>query len=188
MGAAHLDTRYSHFQVICDNGVLHGLWAAGLWYVPAKMTNNIPEAVTAIRFSGDDEDELAADFGAQGLWLFDAAGDETLNGSWTKIAWNDPGPMIAANLEGGTGDEELVVDFESLGVWVYSTNNEFFQQGWTQISYNNPDFIIRFKPYASSEVEWLIGDFGSAGLWMYYRTSKYGWKWKKISTNQIPEF
>ena len=96
--------------------------------------------------------------------------------------------MIAANLEGGTGDEELVVDFESLGVWVYSTNDEFFRQGWTRISYNNPDFIIRFRPYESSEVEWLIGDFGSMGLWMYYRTSKYEWQWKKISNNQIPEF
>jgi hypothetical protein len=187
MGAARLDTMWSRFQVICNYGVLSGVWAWGELELQKfqKITNNIPEAVAGVNFSGDSDDELSADFGSQGLWFLDAIGDHRLYGWWTKISWTDPGPMMAANLEGG--DEELVVDFEALGVWVYSTNNEFFQQGWTQIAYNNPDFIIRFKK-DSSPIEWLIADFGLLGIWMYNYNKMTGWQWKKIATNQIPEF
>ena len=186
MAAASLDATFSGFQVICNFGVFGGLWAWGGMDAPRfqKITNNIPEAMTRVHFSGDVEDELVGDFGSQGLWFLDPTGGGILSGIWTKISWTDPGPMLAADLEGG--DDELVVDFESLGIWVYSWNDEFFLTGWTQIAYNNPDVIIKFRPYPG--VDWLIADFGSLGLWMYFNDTITGWQWKKISTNQIPEF
>jgi hypothetical protein len=187
MGAAKLDTTvFTGFQVICNYGVFGGVWTWGELDIPRfqKITNNIPEAVAGVNFFGDPDDELAADFSSQGLWVLWPSGFGNLSGWWQKISWTDPGPMLAANLD--TGDEELVVDFESLGTWIYSDNNEAFTRGWTQISYNNPDFIIRFNPAIG--VEWLIADFGSLGLWMYFFDLITGWQWKKISSNQIPEF
>jgi hypothetical protein len=186
MAAARLDTLNSGLQVICNYGVFGGVWAWGEFDTPRfqKITNNIPEAVTGINFFGDLDDELAADFGSQGLWVLWPLGFGTVSGAWLKISWTDPGPMLAANLD--AGDEELVVDFESLGIWIYSDNYEVFPLGWTQISYNNPDFIIRFNPTGMRE--WLIADFGTLGIWMYFYDIITGWQWKKISSNQIPEF
>jgi hypothetical protein len=193
MVAGRFDPGSHSYKVVCDFGISVGVWIWDLTFT--KISSLIPEAMQAVQFDflfESYDDELAADFGSQGLWFFNPTGNGDYSGTWTQIAGADPGPMLAART--GSLDENLIVDFESLGVWIYSADIGFctppsscFPIGWTKIAANNPDVLVRIKMENSDE--WLVGDFGPAGLWIFYfddTTSSY--KWTKIAANSIPEF
>jgi hypothetical protein len=63
--------------------------------------------VYVIEGADDVGDELAADFGTNGLWNYDGT-------SWRKKTWWDPGSGGLAGWSGG-----LAVDFDADGLWVY---------------------------------------------------------------------
>ncbi len=84
-------------------------------------------------------DELAVDFGPNGLWLYDHSGP-----AWTGIG----GPAEA--LENFHGD--LAVDFGAAGLWLYDSS-------WS---------VIGGDPQAMESCGLaLYADFGGAGLWRY---------------------
>ena len=103
-------------------------------------------------------DELAVDFGGNGLWHYDGS-------SWTSLAGWDPEGMAEWN--GG-----LAVNFGvTYGLWNYDGTT------WTQLAAWNPE---------GDMVSWTDGiavDFGPNGLWHYDGsswTSLAGWNPEEI--------
>ena len=75
--------------------------------------------------NGNWIDEIAVDFGAMGLWFWNA-------GAWTQISGVDPEYLMIADVD-GDDKYELLADFGTLGLWVWN------DAVWTQISANNPE-------------------------------------------------
>jgi hypothetical protein len=68
--------------------------------------------------------------------------------------------IVMANLHADTADDEIAVDFGSLGLWIYDSGS------WYQISGVNPEGMIAATLGSASDDE-LIVDFGSLGLWRW---------------------
>lgn len=73
------------------------------------------------------------------------------------------------------GDDDLICDFGSLGVWYYRQGT-----GWTKINNNNPDWLISYD-WASSH--YILADFGSLGLWQGYWAGGDVISWIKENNN-----
>lgn len=54
-------------------------------------------------------EEIIGDYGTAGLWTFDGA-------IWSRMCWDNPEDMAAADLD-GEGTNELEGDFGSSGLW-----------------------------------------------------------------------
>ena len=114
------------------------------------VTGGMVNAGNAVYESGD---ELAVDFGTNGLWHYDGT-------EWTNLAgWNPDG-----NMESWTGG--LAVDFGApYGLWNYDGSSWSSLAGW------NPGDI---EAYGTG----LAADFDTYGLWYYNGstwTSLAGW-------------
>jgi hypothetical protein len=78
----------------------------------------------------DGDQEVAVDFGANGLWLFDGT-----SGSWTQLSGLDPDFMVAGDPNGLGYKNTLAVDFGVKGLWLYAAGTG----SWTQLSVFSPD-------------------------------------------------
>jgi len=106
-------------------------------------------------FDGDGKDEAAMDFGANGVWVWNA-------GVWGQILPADPESLLAAQVDqiGGNGNDEIIADLGTNGVWVWNGGV------WTVLSTMNAESL------AASDMDWdgsdeIIGDFGASGLWIW---------------------
>jgi len=151
--------------------------------VRASLTNRVVSGgrVNAEKALGEDStaEQLAVDFGALGLKLFDGGG------------WSDLTPLDGEHLGRYAGN--LAVDFGPWGLWRYDgsswvnmTPADADNNGNTMVSYDGGiavDFGI-FGPWyfdgtgwtqlSVFDVEWmctygdyLVGDFGALGLWRF---------------------
>lgn len=102
------------------NGVALDIYAAKVAGPPLWEPRH-----TAGDYDVDGTDELAVDFGATGLWLYD-------NGAWTQLSGVNAESMIRADVD-GDGSEEVAAGFRTLGLWLWNGGV------WTQISADNPD-------------------------------------------------
>jgi hypothetical protein len=155
-------------------------------------------------FNPDQAEEVAADFGPKGVWLYD-------NGGWTQLSPLDPETLMAADVN-GDGRDEILADLGSNGLWLWNAGawnqlsavdvenvaagdvdgdgikeiiGDFGPAGlwledgdaWTQLSGVNVDRVITIKEY---QEDYIVGDFGSLGLWVYYGGSMGGY-WQNQS-------
>jgi len=163
----------SSWELVIDFGGTLGMWLAAEssqvrsvpnWY---RISTNNPEGAREVRFVGDAGYEIVADFaGLSGLWIwdFDAANWQ----NWTKIHNTTPGggyyePFDPDGFDETTGDEEIAVDFETLGLWLYDNTTG----SWTPLSSSNPVYMVRCDLWGDGFKEELVVDFGNLGLWMY---------------------
>ena len=86
-----------------------------------------------------DSDELVGDFGAVGLWLFNA-------GLWTQLSGVNADYVTSANLD-GTGGKEIAGDFGATGLWLWNAG------AWTQLSGVNADYVTAGNTRTGPE-EW----------------------------------
>ncbi len=82
--------------------------------------------------AGTNDDELAVDFGATGLWMY-----EYNNNSWTQLSGSDPYFMVAGDYYGDNRNTTLMVAFAS-GLWIY----DGLLHGWSQVSAVVPDYAF----------------------------------------------
>jgi hypothetical protein len=80
--------------------------------------------------TADNDDELAVDQGASGLWMY-----EYNNGTWTLLSANDPVFMVAGDIWNDGKDTALIVDFGVAGLWLYDGQ----YHDWYQMSALSPD-------------------------------------------------
>lgn len=82
--------------------------------------------------------------------------------------------VVMANVNSGNvWNDEVVVDFGSIGVWVRDMGT------WHQITAVNPDWIISGALGGTPDEE-IIADFGSLGLWIWDYAG-YPGTWKQIT-------
>jgi hypothetical protein len=79
--------------------------------------------------SGDEE--LAVDFGALGLWLYNYAGTP----HWQRIHTWSPSFMVRSDLRGDGVDNCLICDFGANGLWYYYGPTAT----WTRLTPDSPD-------------------------------------------------
>jgi len=103
-------------------------------------------------FDGDNVNELAVDFGATGVWMWNG-------GSWTLLTASNPEGMINADVDGNNRDE-IVADFGSSGLWIWDGGV------WTQLSGANVECMAAWDEDGNGDSE-LVCDFGAAGVWSW---------------------
>ena len=103
-------------------------------------------------FDGDGADELVADFGASGIWRWDA-------GDWTQISTSNPESMILAEYD-GNDDDEIFLDLGSAGLWLLNG------PVWMQWSAANVETMAAGDVDNDGNDE-IACDFGAVGLWLW---------------------
>ncbi|GEM_PF-5735128 len=81
------------------------------------------------------EEELAIDFGPNGLWKYDFS-----RRTWTLLNTKNPEFMVAGDYWNEGSKATLAVDFDSDGLWLYEGRSG----GWFKISNNSPDSAPHF--------------------------------------------
>lgn len=104
--------------------------------------------------AADIGQEIACDFGASGVWVYD-------NTVWHQISGADPQFMIGATL-GDTTDDEIIGDFGALGLWMW--NYGTYPGAWTQISGLSAEWAFAADDDNDTHQEIFV-DFGATGLW-----------------------
>ncbi len=112
-------------------------------------------------FDGDGTEELAVDFGAAGIYLYD-------NGAWSQISSSNPESLLAADVDGDNVGE-LIADLGATGLWLWNAG------AWNPLSGVNVEGLAAGDPDADGTDE-IVGDFGSVGLWLYN-----GGAWTQLS-------
>ncbi len=125
--------------------ILYNTSPAGLWMwnysgFPGALTQLnawTPDAdgfVEPFDINGDTEtngdQEVAVDFGANGLWVYD-----NTDASWTQLSALNPVFMVAGDYWKVGYKDTLVVDFGANGFWRYTAHTD----SWTQLSGLSPD-------------------------------------------------
>jgi hypothetical protein len=110
----------------------------------------------------DGADELYVNFGADGLWSWNA-------GSWLQEAASYPWDMIPANIDGDAA-AEIVVDFGP-GIGLYNLDGSV----WDLMTMAHAEFLLA-ADLNGDHIDEIIGDFGPLGLWFWL-----GGTWAQIS-------
>ena len=103
-------------------------------------------------FDGDGADELAVDFGATGIYLYDF-------GAWSQISSANPESLLAADMDADSLDE-VIADLGASGLWLWNAG------AWGQLSGVNVEGMAAGDVDANGADE-VVGDFGAVGLWLY---------------------
>jgi hypothetical protein len=103
-------------------------------------------------FDGDGTDEVAVDFGAAGVWMYNS-------GAWTQLTASDAESLITANVDGNNRDE-IVADMGAAGLWLWKAG------AWNQLSGVNVESMAAGDVDADGADE-IVGDFGNFGLWLW---------------------
>jgi hypothetical protein len=145
-----------------------------------------PGAVHVTAVKGGAGDELAVDFGGNGLWHYDGstftqlngqnpeamedwngglAGDFDGNGLWNYngSSWNLLTTLNPQSME--AWDSSLAVDFGTFGLWSYNGSS------WSLLTTSNAETMQAWSGG-------LAADFGSSGLWTYNGSS-----WSLLTTS-----
>jgi hypothetical protein len=117
-------------------------WNYGAWPGSLTLLNSwTPDAdgfVEPFDINGATEtngdQEVAVDFGANGLWIYD-----NTDQSWTQISALNPVFMVAGDYWGHGYKDTLAVDFGSTyGFWRYTASTK----SWSQLSSTSPDSYL----------------------------------------------
>jgi hypothetical protein len=152
----------------------HGTWLCQGTTYPSvswhQISPNYLEGAAKVRFDGDTGCELLADFSgtaAVGFWMWDYGG---FPGTWELLNATDPGAGLFEPFDpngyvpGTPEDEEVAVDFDSQGLWLYDRTTGAF----SQLSGIDPAYMVRADFWDDGTIdECLAVDFGAAGLWAY---------------------
>jgi hypothetical protein len=120
-------------------------------------------------------EEGALGYGTNGLWtVWDYLG----NPYWSKINATSPGDdNVSAECGIGDAAEELIIDFSSIGLWLYDGSS------WHILNSSPPlDVIAAYLP-GLADHELLCSFSGTAGLWMWNYTGSYPGSWFLLSGN-----
>jgi len=121
---------------------------------PTNTSLGYKGVVMANLHTDDTADEIAADFGSLGLWIYDS-------GTWYQLSGVNPEGLISCTWYSAS-DDELIVDFGSLGVW--SWNYSGYPGAWAQWSGVNPSGMFATDDDNDGLTEIQV-DFGSLGVW-----------------------
>lgn len=157
-------------ELICDFGSI------GIWYYDrasgwSKANNNDPEWM--IHFEWGTGTYILADFGSLGLWQGYGSGT---NFSWTKENNHNAHGGFALD-DDDDGNDEVYVDFGSIGLWRYDWDTFT----WTRINKRDASYFLRGDLWAVGYEEGNF-TFSGIGFWNVY-WSGGGPFWSKLNNN-----
>jgi len=123
---------------------------------PSNTSLEYRGVVMADLHNDDTADEIAADFGSAGLWIFDS-------GTWHQLTGRDPDNLISCAL-GPDSDKEILVDFGTLGLWKWDFSG--YPGIWSQLSSVNPQGMFATDDDGDGRSEVHVA-FGSLGVWRF---------------------
>ncbi len=160
-GTHTLEWKYSKDQIV-SSGSDAG-WVDLILFTSSRALQALnsanPESLISANTNGDGDDEIAADFGPLGLWLWN-------DGSWFLLTSSNCENVIAADTN-ADGDDEIVADFGPLGLWLWNDG------AWYWLTSLNCENVIAADTNGDGDDD-LAVDFGSLGLWLWYDG---GWIW-----------
>jgi hypothetical protein len=129
------------YELLCTFNGSSGLWLwdwggvyPGTWSLISSLTPDSGGGYCEPFDPNDDGwEEVAVDFAANGLWLYNHAAAT----KWTKINTDNPEFMLGCDYYCEGNDTALVVDFGSAGLWLYNGKTG----AWTKLSSFSPDGI-----------------------------------------------
>jgi hypothetical protein len=132
------------------------------------------------RIIGSTDYELIVYFSVTpGLWMWNYNG---WPGQWTRLTSDNPTfdeafcePFDPDGLIELSGQEELSVDFNELGLWLYDYSAT---KKWKQLSKWSPRFMVKADLNGMGVSNCLVCDFRNDGLWYYNGQTE---TWHKIS-------
>lgn len=128
---------------------IHDTTPGGGYYEPFDPNGSLTEP------NGDEE--VAVDLEANGLWMYDHNGAT----QWTQLSACNPVYMVRADINGSGIDEGLIVNFGSLGLWLY----DGYTEGWHILTGVGPDWSL--LPIVPGE--WTATtDFGWIDFWVNF--------------------
>jgi len=138
----------------------------GGWSLPINTL--LPDAMVRYRHG------VICDYGAAyGLWSYNTPG------GWSRLNLEDPGKIVAADLD-GDGEDELIASFVDWGLYTYDPAGEI----WQQINTVVPDEIIAVDIDGDGNDEVVIS-FTGYGLYVF---EPEGLIWQQPPINTvIPE-
>jgi len=155
-------------EVLVDFGPSCGLWeyyaANNTW---RQLTPLCPQDLVTGDFDGNGAQDLAADLGAYGLYLFR---NDT---AWQLLHSYDPHRLATGQLDAGS-PSELIVDFGSgAGTWIYANGS-----AWQRLHTYSTAGIVTGNLDGVAGDETVI-DFGAGvGVWEYYAA---GGSWRRLA-------
>jgi hypothetical protein len=130
------------YELLCTFSTPTGLWMwnysgyPGAW---TQISTSDPDSDQGFcePFDPDEDgwEEVAVDFGSNGLWIYDHDGT-----SWTKINTSNPEFMVAADIYAGAYKSDLIVDFGASGLWRYIGQTS----AWSKLTSFSPDGVGNF--------------------------------------------
>jgi hypothetical protein len=146
--------------LVIDFGPGVGLWfwrreANGndFWF---QLNTASPTAMVGVDFDGDGKAESGVfDFPGVGLWRFDSD-----DGQWIKLHPFNVSHLAAADLD-GDGGEELIVDFQGYGLWVWHGNGT-----WSQLHPFDVGAIVVADLDGNHRSD-VVLSFPGVGVWGY---------------------
>lgn len=136
---------------IPGRGLVAGDHETGLWQ---QLHRSIPQRLVVADFDGNGLDDLAADFGAQGLRV------RVNQNGWAKVHASATAGLRAGDLD-GNGKAELIAYFGGAGLWARYNNAT-----WVQLHPDSPVRVATGDLDGNGEDE-LIAEFGT-GLFALY--------------------
>jgi len=147
-----------------------------------KLHDFSPNRVREVQLGGGNY-ELLVDFNSEaGRWVGSYGG--SYPGTFSEIlADANPGTGFCepfdpdGNSESATIDEEVAVDRETDGLWLYNSTGGT----WTQLSAKNPVFMVRGDVFNDLYKTALVIDFATDGLWLYDGRFNTWWQMSGLS-------
>jgi hypothetical protein len=129
------------YDLLCSFNGISGLWH---WHYPGtypgtwvKISTSTPDTdggfCEPYDPNNDTIEEVAVDFGTDGLWEY----DHNAVSKWTKLNSYNAEFMVRCDLFADGNDTALVVDFGPEGLWIW----DGLFRTWAKISSDSPDGV-----------------------------------------------
>ncbi|MEN6407451.1 MAG: leishmanolysin-related zinc metalloendopeptidase [Thermoguttaceae bacterium] len=138
------------------------------------LNKNSPTTVAIADIDSNGQDDLLVSFKGYGTFT------QMNNGAWAYLHGTAASSITVADMDGDGRSNDIVVDFDSSGLWVrYNANNSSTAK-WARLSTKNATAIAAADANSDGKDE-VFADFGaSSGICEYAVASG---AWSKISSN-----
>ncbi len=162
-------------EIVVDFGST-GVWAFELGFHWVQLSGLNPDWMISGNLIG--ENVLIAGFGSNGVWVWKTAHFMD-SGSWTQISGAAASGAFVTD-DDNDGQDEIYVDFDSLGLWRYDSSDL-----WAQASPLNPYLGLRMDTVVSGWEEACVL-FPTYGVWRihWYSGTPYYYQLTGTVTSQ----
>ncbi|MDD5439524.1 MAG: S8 family serine peptidase [Candidatus Omnitrophica bacterium] len=115
---------------------------------------------------GDGVNELVVDFGPQyGVWILKGV-------SWEKLHPLSVKTIVKGDFDGDKNDE-LIMDFQQYGLWIYKSGSGDWASRWTKLNDLSASLIKVADLDGDGKAEIIVDFGGEYGAWVYHENGTW---------------